>query len=183
MVLRHTLFPLHPDTPEEGQTLEELFGGRMDVDAARQRMQSLMDAEGLAFGRRTHTYNSRRAQELAKWAEQQEGGDRIHDALYRAYFVDGRNLWELETLRSVAEALGLDADAAEDAVVSGRFAPAVDQDWARSRALGVTGVPTFVVGRQGVVGAQPYAVLERLATAGGARRRGGDASDDADHPT
>ena len=39
---------------------------------------------------------------------------------------------------------------------------AVDADWARSRALGVTGVPTFVVGRKAVVGAQPYEVLEEL---------------------
>jgi predicted DsbA family dithiol-disulfide isomerase len=39
---------------------------------------------------------------------------------------------------------------------------AVDADWARSRALGVTGVPTFVIGRKAVVGAQPYEVLEQL---------------------
>jgi predicted DsbA family dithiol-disulfide isomerase len=38
----------------------------------------------------------------------------------------------------------------------------VDVDWERSRALGITGVPTFVVGQRGVVGFQPYEALERF---------------------
>jgi predicted DsbA family dithiol-disulfide isomerase len=42
------------------------------------------------------------------------------------------------------------------------FRTAVDADWEASRRLGVTGVPTFVAGRYGVVGAQPYEVLEEL---------------------
>ena len=45
---------------------------------------------------------------------------------------------------------------------SGSFSPAVDRDWARSRELGVTGVPTYVAGGFGVVGAHPYEELERL---------------------
>ena len=42
------------------------------------------------------------------------------------------------------------------------FKDAVDRDWALSRHYGITGVPTFVAGRRGVVGAQPYEVLEQL---------------------
>jgi predicted DsbA family dithiol-disulfide isomerase len=42
------------------------------------------------------------------------------------------------------------------------FKAAVDADWKLARQYGITGVPTFVVGRHGVVGAQPYEVLEQL---------------------
>ena len=42
------------------------------------------------------------------------------------------------------------------------FKTAVDDDWALSRRYGITGVPTFVAGRYGVVGAQPYEALEKL---------------------
>jgi predicted DsbA family dithiol-disulfide isomerase len=42
------------------------------------------------------------------------------------------------------------------------FRDAVDADWKRARELGVTGVPTFVFGNQGLVGAQPYEALEQL---------------------
>lgn len=158
--VRTTLFPLHPDTPEEGLTLERLFGGRMDVDAAQAQMRKRMQDEGLPYGPRTHTYNSRRAQELAKWAE--AAGTPLHDALYRTYFVEGRNLAQVEVLVDVAVQAGLPDTEARDAVVSGDWAAAVDEDWARSRALGVTGVPTFVMDGYGVVGAQPYAALEEL---------------------
>lgn len=168
--LRHTLFPLHPDTPEEGLTLDALFPGA-DVEAMQERMSALMEAEGLPFGPRTHTYNSRKAQELAKWAEERPGGERVHDALYRAYFVDGQNLADDGVLRTVADRLGLDADEAMLAVKDRRYRDAVDRDWARAGALGVTGVPTFVAGRRGVVGAQPYEVLEQLVVAAGAERR------------
>ena len=53
-----------------------------------------------------------------------------------------------------------------------RFKDAVDADWAKSHAYGVTGVPTFVAARYGVVGAQPYEVLEQLLEKAGAARRG-----------
>ena len=53
------------------------------------------------------TYNSRLAQELGKWADTVPGGEAIHDALYRAYFVDGRNLADPEVLVQVAEGVGL----------------------------------------------------------------------------
>ena len=48
-------------------------------------------------------------------------------------------------------------------VVSGRIAKeAVDADWEKSRQYGVTGVPTFVAGGYGLVGASPYDALEQL---------------------
>ncbi len=83
--LRHTMFPLPPETPEEGWSLEDLFGGQREcVDSMCQRLVSLMEAEGFPYGDRTHTYNSRLAQELAKWADTQPDGADIHKALYRA---------------------------------------------------------------------------------------------------
>lgn len=169
---RYTLFPLHPDTPDEGLSLEQLFAGRsFDIDAMQTRLATLMADEGLPFSQRTMTYNSRLAQELAKWAEIQTGGDGIHDALYRAYFVDGLNIALIDNLMAVVRQLGLPEDEARDVLVSRRFRDVVDADWRRCGSLGVTAVPTFVVGRNGVVGAQPYDVLERLVVEGGAEKR------------
>jgi predicted DsbA family dithiol-disulfide isomerase len=162
-------FPLHPETPAEGRTLEELFAGRgVDVKASYARMKGLMDAEGLPYGPRTHTYNSRLAQELGKWADTQAGGEAIHDALYKAYFVDARNIGDVEVLVDVAQSVGLPADAARDVLEQRSFQEAVDADWAKSREYGVTGVPTFVSGGSGVVGAQPYETLEQLLIQAGA---------------
>ncbi len=166
-------FPLHPDTPAEGRAMAEFYAERkLDPEAMYARMKRLMDAEGLPYGRRTHTYNSRLAQELGKWADTQPGGAALHDALYRAYFVDARNIGDVDVLIEVAQAVGLPADEARAVLAERRFKAAVDQDWAKSRSYGVTGVPTFVAGGQGVVGAQPYEVIEQLLDQAGAPRRG-----------
>jgi predicted DsbA family dithiol-disulfide isomerase len=108
------------------------------------------------------TYNSRLAQEVGKWADTQPGGEAIHDALFRAYFVEARNIGDPAVLLEIVTHVGLSADVAREVIEKRTFKDAVDQDWALSRQLGVTGVPTFVAGGYGVVGAQPYETLERL---------------------
>ena len=166
------MFPLHPNTPKDGLTLEQLFAGRsVDIKAAQERLAELMAEEGLPFGQRTMTYNSRLAQELAKWAETQDGGAAIHDAMYRAYFIDGLNIARIENLIAVVRQLGLSEADAREVLVSRKFQTAVDADWQRCQNLGVTAVPTFVVGNNTLVGAQPYEVLELLVVKGGAVKR------------
>ena len=156
-------FPLHPETPAEGRSLEDLFAGRgYDIASMQAQMRARMAAEGLPYGDRKMTYNSRLAQELAKWAETQAGGEAIHAALFRAYFVDGRNIGDAEVLVQIAESVGLPGDKAREVLETRSFKAAVDADWQKSRAYGVTGVPTYVAGKRGVVGAQPYEVLEDL---------------------
>jgi predicted DsbA family dithiol-disulfide isomerase len=158
-------FPLHPETPAEGRALADLFAGRgLDLKAMHAQMKARMDAEGLPYGERTHTYNSRLAQELGKWADTQPGGEAYHDATFRAYFVEGRDISQPAVLLEIAERVGLPVDAAREVLEKRTFKAAVDADWKLSRQYGVTGVPTFVVGRRGVVGAQPYEALEQLVS-------------------
>ena len=159
-------FPLHPDTPAEGRALADLFAGRSldQRKAMHAQMKARMDAEGLPYGERTMTYNSRLAQELGKWADTQPGGEAIHDALFRAYFVEARDISQPAVLLEIAKQVGLPAHGAREVLEKRTFKAAVDADWKLSREYGVTGVPTFVAGQQGVVGAQPYEVLEQLVT-------------------
>jgi predicted DsbA family dithiol-disulfide isomerase len=165
-------FPLHPDTPAEGRELAGWYAQRgLDPEAMYQRMKGLMDAEGLPYGKRTHSYNSRLAQELGKWADTQPGGEAIHDALYRAYFVDSRNIGDPEILVEITTQVGLPADEARRVLVERPYKDAVDADWQKSHTYGVTGVPTFVAARYGVVGAQPYEVLVQLIERAGAEKR------------
>lgn len=163
MTIEWVHFPLHPETPPQGQALEELFKGR-NVNRAEMhaQMKARMTAEGLPYGDRTMTYNSRLAQELGKWADTQPGGEAIHDALFRAYFVEARDISNTDVLLEIAGAVGLDVAAAREVIEKRTFKAAVDEDWALSRKYRITGVPTFVAGGYGVVGAQPYEALEEL---------------------
>ena len=156
-------FPLHPDTPPEGKSLEALFAGRgYDIPKMQAQMRARMAAEGLPYGDRRMTFNSRLAQELAAWAVSQPGGEAIHDALFRAYFVDGRNIGDPKVLIEIAKQMKLNEAQAREVIEKRTHRAVVDADWEKSRQYGVTGVPTFVVGNRGVVGAQPYEALVEL---------------------
>ena len=165
-------FPLHPETPTEGRLLMDLFNcEQAEIDAKNARMQSMMAAEGLPFTDRTHTYNSRLAQEVGTWAETQDGGDAIHDKFFEAYFVERRNVGDIDVILDVVGKAGLDVDAARDVIENRTFKDAVDADWSKSHQYGVTGVPTFVSGGRGMVGAQPYEALAQLMDAVSAPRK------------
>lgn len=134
-----------------------------EIIARNQRMKVNMEREGLPFNaERNMSYNSRLAQELSKWAEEKSKGDEAHDALFRAYFVDVKNIGKVEPLVEIAQDLGLPADEATDVLLSRKYKDAVDEDWRRCAAYGVNAVPTFLAGKYLMVGAQPYEELERL---------------------
>jgi predicted DsbA family dithiol-disulfide isomerase len=155
--IKFTQFPLHPETPEEGNVRGP------EVIARNQRMKLNMDREGLPFNaERNMSYNSRLAQELAKWSETKGKAEEMTNALFRAYFVDVKNIGKADVLAKIAEDNDLPADEATDVLLSRKFKDAVDDDWRRCAAFGVNAVPTFLAGKYLMVGAQPYEELQRL---------------------
>ena len=150
-------FPLHPETPREGLSLEELFKGRgLDVPKLVADLKRRAEDLGLPFGRREKTFNSRLAQELGKYAESLGLGDAYHDAVFRAYFARGKNIAELSTLLELGSSVGMSEESMENVLETRAFKDDVDSDWRRSRALGINAVPTFMINHQVLVGAQPY---------------------------
>lgn len=166
-------FPLSPDTPPEGRDLASYLKARgIDVEAAIARLQPLMEAEGLEYpselGDRRQ-YNTSLAQELALWAEDHASPDRleaVHDRLFRAYQVENLDVSDLDVLERLTNELGLDGAAARAALERREYAGAREDSWRVAMQAGIRGVPTYVVGRRGVVGAQPVEVLRELIEGG-----------------
>ena len=164
-------FPLHPETPDKGRSLEELFAGRpIDVPEMVRHLRQTAAELGLPFGDRTMTYNSRLAQELAGWAADKGRENDFHRAVFRAYFSDGLNIGNPAVLVKLADAAGLPGDEARQVIESRTYRQAVDRDWDSAVRLGVTAVPTFMIRGKTLVGAQPTSVLERFLEENGARR-------------
>jgi predicted DsbA family dithiol-disulfide isomerase len=134
-------------------------------------MKKVAGELGLPFGERTMTYNSRLAQELGKWAESKGRGDEFHDAVFRAYFVDGKNIANADVLTGLATAVGLPAKEAGETLQTRTFRETVDSDWALAERLGISAVPTFVFDRRTLVGAQPYEALEQFLLDNGVNRK------------
>ena len=169
--MRWRAFPLHPDTPEEGLTLEQLFANRpVDINEIRRRLKDKAAELGLPLGERKKTYNSRLAQELGIWAESKNRGDAFHMAAFKAYFVEGKNIAKIPVLLDLAASAGLPREEAEPVLSTRTFKDPVDEDWAISKARGITAVPTFVINQDKLVGAQPYETLEKFVAANGVKK-------------
>ena len=145
----------------------------MDIPAMLARLKQVADDLGLPWGTRKMTFNSRLAQEMGKWAEEKGKGkgDEFHDAVFRSYFANGKNIAKKEVLLELAKKVGLPVKEAREVLESRSFKEAVDEDWKLSMKWGVTAVPTFVIDGHAVVGAQPYEVLEEFLKSNGVKKR------------
>ena len=152
--------------------MKEIYAARIiDISQAIARLKKVAEELGLPLGERKKTYNSRRAQELGKWAESRGKGDEFHDAVFRAYFADGKNIARTTVLAAIVKGMGLSEKEVREVLKKRTFQDAVDSDWALAYQLGISSVPTFVVDDEAVVGAQPYEVLEQFLLQKGAKRK------------
>lgn len=169
------MFPLHPETPSEGRSLEEIFNtSTAQIATIIKDLKATADSLGLPFGDRHMTYNSRLAQELGLWAESEGCGHAFHMTLFKAYFVDGLNIGKAEILLDLAEVAGLNRVQAQEVLESRSFSDRVDADWQRSKEKKVQAVPTFMMGERAVVGAQSYQNLQQLMRDNGLSSRSGN---------
>lgn len=172
ITVRWRMFPLHPETPSEGQSLAEMFRTTPEKVAAMVAGLRFKAAElGLPFGPRSRTFNTRLAQELGIWAEEMGQGEAYHQAAFRAYFADGANLARPEVLLGLVERLGLSVAAADRVLQERLYRDQVDDDWRQAREQGVTAVPTFICGHERLVGAVDFPTLAALLTGQGVVRR------------
>ena len=143
----------------------------IDLQKARARVKKAADEVGLPLAEREKTYNTRLAQELGKWAEAKGKGDAFHDAVFRAYFAEAKDISEPAVLLGLVKALELPEAEAGDVLEKRTFRGAVDADWDLPRQLGISAVPTFVLGADSVVGAQPYEALDQFLAEKGVNRK------------
>lgn len=132
----------------------------------QERLASVAADLGLPLNPRSRTFNSRRAQEVGKYAEKMGRMEAYGQSVYEAYFVEGRNIALIEELLAVAQRAGLDGKDVAAVIEQGIYAKAVDDDWRRARLLGISGVPAFVCGQKLMVGFRPYQDFETLIGSG-----------------
>ena len=159
-------FELAPDTPVDFEGSEVDFLARhkgLPADRVHQMLQHVTGVAANAgldydFDALQHT-KTLKAHELLHFAKEQGLQLELSERLFRAYFTEGRHVGRIDELVDLA------ADAAREALESGRFAAAVQADIAQAGAYGINGVPFFVIdGKYGVSGAQPAEVFSQVLT-------------------
>ena len=155
-------YQLDPTIPPEGKSRREYmaakFGSAERIKEIQARIEATGASEGIpfAFDRIAVSPNTLDAHRLIRWAGEAGVGDAVVEALFRAYFLEGRNIGDHNVLGDVAASAGLQRAAVVARLASDDDRSAVRSEIEAAQQMGVTGVPTFVLAsRYGVVGAQP----------------------------
>ena len=166
--VRWRAFQLNPDIPAGGvdrrSYLEQKFGGPERAKQIYARIKAAGEEVGISFNfdRIVRQPNTVDAHRLIAWAQDTdpEVADALIERLFRAYFVEGIDIGNIDALARLAGDAGFDATAARAWLASDAGRAAIEAEEQRARALGVTGVPFFVFNqRLAVSGAQPSEVL------------------------
>lgn len=168
----HRSFQLDPTLPP-GETiptaalLARKYGGtEQDVKGMIARVERVAAEVGLEYHLHdTLSGSSFDAHRLLHLAKQHGKQDALLERLYRAYFTETQSLFDHESLARLAAEVGLDPAEVERTLRTDAYAGAVNADIAEASALGVTGVPFFVIDRRyGVSGAQPTQLFAQALT-------------------
>lgn len=162
-------FQLDASIPPEGKSrrdyLEQKFGSLERVGAMHEHIAKLGAEVGIpfAFDRIQVSPNTLDAHRLIRWAAAPVLQDSIVEALFRAYFIEGRNIGDRNVLADIAGSVGMDRKSVAERLASDEDRAEVQADIVGAQRIGVTGVPTYILAnRYGLVGAQP---VEELAQA------------------
>ena len=164
-------FELHPSTPRGGVPLSTLFPG---VDLVRMHDQTRKFAARFGvtdFNPPDRIQNSRRALAMAEYARDSGHLEAFRAAAFEDHWRRGKDLEAIGDLRELAVRTGLDAEAAVASVDDPLYLDRVDEKQAEARRQGITGIPTFVLGHERVIGCQPFDVLAAAARRAGAEPR------------
>jgi len=168
-------FLLNPDMPAEGVDrstyLMRKFGSQARISRVFGAISDFAEAVGIefAFDRIQRTPNTRNAHRLILWAKSGETQDRVVEALFSAFFVEGRNLADDEVLIDIGASCGLDRDLLAELFATDADIERTQREYASAQRIGVTGVPFFIVaGRYGIAGAEsPETIAGAIRQAAG----------------
>lgn len=160
-------FQLDPDlVSDASKTVHEYLAERKGwtVDYAKQvgsQVTDMAKAEGLEYNfDKAIVANSLNAHRIAHLAKTHQLGNELEEALFKAYFTEGKNIDDRQTLVDIAVSVGLNAAEVLNVLNSDQFSQEVQVDVLTAQQIGVRGVPFFVFDKKyAVSGAQPTDVF------------------------
>ncbi len=149
-------YELDPSIPAQGVEYEAYMRQRFGSDAGKERMTAMRaalvqagaeDSIPFAFDRITRRPNSFNAHRVVRWAQGQGKGLAAKEALFKAFFAQGKDIGDTGTLIGIAAAIDLDPDIIEGLLASDADVETTRQEQALFRQMGVSAVPTFIAHR------------------------------------
>src|SRR5690554_704161 len=173
-------FQLDPTLPEvqtgsyTDHLMESKGMGRKQVEGMLDNVTQMAANVGLEYNfDKSVIVNSMKAHQLTQLAKTRGLGDEIEELLFRAFFTEGKNIADDETLVELGKEAGLNETEIRNSLSDDKYTELVKKDIQEAHSLGVTGVPFFVFDRKyAVSGAQPpQAFLQTLEKSFGEWRK------------
>jgi predicted DsbA family dithiol-disulfide isomerase len=149
-------FELRPEGVEAPPMSEEYLA------QAKAGVQSLAQQYGMQMNWNDKSKHSRRALEGAKFAKEFGLENEYHEAVFIAQFQEVKNIDDMDTLIEIAKQVGLNEEKFHEALETRRYQDEVLRDHQEAQSIGITGIPCFISGNKGVMGAQSYESLIKL---------------------
>jgi len=171
-------FQLNPTLPMGGVSRQEYtsskFGGRENAKAIYDRVRIAAEQVGLTlqFDDIIVQPNSTKMHELIYASKETALTDDLIEALFKAFFIDGKDLSKKENIGQIAREVGMSDEVIHAAIESDNYADQVSDDLEESQRIGIHGVPFYVLNDEiGLSGAQPpeiiaKTILDTLTTTG-----------------
>lgn len=155
-------FQLNPSLQyQPGKNINQFLAEHKGISLERAKemndyVTNMAAAEGLQYNfDKAVVANSFDAHRFSHLASKYGKGDAAEEALFKAYFTEGKNISDHETLVQLGTDIGLDSAEVKQVLENKAYANEVHNDIAEAEALGVRGVPFFVLDRKyAVSGAQ-----------------------------
>jgi predicted DsbA family dithiol-disulfide isomerase len=158
-------FEIHPEWPAEGIEAEKVYARMMSPQArvaAWQRISAMAEAAGVKMSPPARLTNSHAALMAAEYAHEEGKGEEFEKRVYRAYFEDGANIGDSETLKKLGAEVGLEPERIAEAARSPKYDLKLKNNALVASRRGVSGVPTFFIGDFPLVGAQSEDVMRKI---------------------
>lgn len=177
-------FELNPHMGGEGQDIQEhlieKYGSTPEqLDENKQRLVEIGKAAGVDFnfGERSRIYNTFDCHKLLHWvaglaSENEKASDekasiqtQLKQALFEAYFTQGKDISDREVLLSIVDQMGLDVKQAQEILDSDAITQAIRDEQKQYQSMGISAVPAFIINNQYLIsGGQPVDVFKQALT-------------------
>ena len=158
IVVEGRAYLLRPDTPKEGKPRPPR-PGESDGELS-EPLRSQAKEAGLIMRPPPVTPNTMYALEATEYAQQQGKFMEFHQAAYRAFWSEGKDLGDLKVMGEIAEGVGLDSGELLTRLEEQHYTSTVMEQYQEALNHGIRGIPTFLVGNLLFTGAQPYDVFK-----------------------
>ena len=155
-------FEIHPETPKEGTELKNLPFPKEYLDMMKANIKKLAGDVGISLKLSDKLPNSRLALYLSEFARKNGKFEVFHKLVFDSYWMDGKDIGDQAFLLDLAETIGLNRNEILDYISSEEPKSELTKSLKDLRQYGINGVPTFIIGDNIVVGAQPYEVFMKV---------------------